>query len=98
LLSIEILNDVKYGYVGDNQNGATLRYFCASCEIECMTKKHKDRGFECLVLSDCCAATELKHHEAALSMIHMQGGIFSAVASSETLLAGLAQPSAALSV
>lgn len=63
-----------------------------------MTKKHKDRGFGCLVLSDCCAATELKHHEAALSMIHMQGGIFGAVASSETLLAGLAQPSAALGI
>lgn len=53
-------------------------------------REANDRGFECLVLSDCCAATELKHHEAALSMIHMQGGIFGAVASSETLLAGLA--------
>ena len=61
-------------------------------------REANDRGFECLVLSDCCAATEQKHHEAALSMIHMQGGIFGAVASSEALLAGLAQPSAALSV
>jgi hypothetical protein len=32
---------------------------------------------------------ELKHHEAALSMIHMQGGIFGAVADSATLLAAL---------
>ena len=61
-------------------------------------REANDRGFECMVLSDCCAATELKHHEAALSMIRMQGGIFGAVASSETLLAGLAQPSTALSV
>ncbi|WP_455844355.1 biuret amidohydrolase [Pantoea agglomerans] len=53
-------------------------------------REANDRGFECLVLSDCYAATELKHHEAALSMIHMQGGIFGAVASSQTLLAGLA--------
>ncbi|WP_395490392.1 cysteine hydrolase family protein [Cedecea davisae] len=53
-------------------------------------REANDRGFECLVLTDCCAATELKHHEAALSMIHMQGGIFGAVASSETLLEGLA--------
>lgn len=37
-------------------------------------REANDRGFECLVVSDYCAATELKHHEAALSMIHMQGG------------------------
>lgn len=52
-------------------------------------REANDRGFECLVLTDCCAATEVKHHEAALSIIHMQGGIFGAVASSEVLLEGL---------
>lgn len=52
-------------------------------------REANDRGFECLVLADCCAATEVKHHEAALSMIHMQGGIFGAVASSAALLDGL---------
>ncbi|KGQ13736.1 Cytosine permease [Beauveria bassiana D1-5] len=61
-------------------------------------REANDRGFECLVLTDCCAATELKHHEAALSMIHMQGGIFGAVASSDTLLAGLASQMPALAV
>ncbi|QIA51926.1 cysteine hydrolase [Pantoea agglomerans] len=49
-------------------------------------REANDRGFECLVLSDCCAATEQRHHEAALSMIHMQGGIFGAVAHSAALL------------
>ena len=52
-------------------------------------REANDRGFECLVLSDCCAATERRHHEAALSMIHMQGGIFGAVASSAALLDSL---------
>ncbi|ATF91486.1 Peroxyureidoacrylate/ureidoacrylate amidohydrolase RutB [Cedecea neteri] len=61
-------------------------------------REANDRGFECLVLTDCCAATERKHHEAALSMIHMQGGIFGAVASSETLLEGLASKTSALAV
>lgn len=49
-------------------------------------REANDRGFECLVLSDCCAATELRHHEAALSMISMQGGIFGAVANSAAFL------------
>ncbi|VEB95854.1 Peroxyureidoacrylate/ureidoacrylate amidohydrolase RutB [Cedecea lapagei] len=61
-------------------------------------REANDRGFECLVLTDCCAATERKHHEAALSMIHMQGGIFGAVASSEALLEGLASQIPALAV
>lgn len=52
-------------------------------------REANDRGFECLVLSDCCAATERRHHEAALSMIHMQGGIFGAVAPSAALLNSL---------
>jgi len=52
-------------------------------------REANDRGFECLVLSDCCAATEQRHHEAALSMIHMQGGIFGAVATSAALLDSL---------
>lgn len=61
-------------------------------------REANDRGFECLVLTDCCAATEVKHHEAALSMIHMQGGIFGAVASSEVLLEGLSHRRLAMAV
>src|SRR3954464_11830308 len=48
-----------------------------------------DRGYECLILSDCTGATDLGNHEAALKMVTMQGGVFGAVASSAALLAAI---------
>ena len=48
-----------------------------------------DRGFECLLLADCCGATDRANHDAALHMIKMQGGVFGAVSDSAALLAGL---------
>jgi nicotinamidase-related amidase len=48
-----------------------------------------DRGYECLLLSDCTAATKLENHLAAIDMVKMQGGVFGAVASSTQLLESL---------
>jgi len=45
-----------------------------------------DRGFECLMLTDCTGATDYKNYLAAIGMIKMQGGVFGAVASSEQLI------------
>jgi biuret amidohydrolase len=55
-----------------------------------------DRGYECLMLSDCTGATDYGNYLAALKMIQMQGGVFGAVAHSEALLAAIQEiPSAA---
>src|SRR6202046_5652563 len=49
-------------------------------------REANDRGFECLILADCCAATDAGNHEAALKMVTMQKGVFGAVAGSGALL------------
>ena len=52
-------------------------------------REANDRGFECLLLADCCGATDPGNHAASLKMVTTQGGVFGAVAESAALLSAL---------
>lgn len=58
--------------------------------VHTTVREANDRGFECLVVEDCCGSYFPEFHEVGLKMIAAQGGIFGWVAPSAELLASLA--------
>jgi nicotinamidase-related amidase len=50
-------------------------------------REANDRGYECVILSDCTGATDPGNHAAALHMVTMQGGVFGCVSTSEDIIA-----------
>ncbi len=59
--------------------------------VNTTVREANDRGFRCIVLSDCCASYFPEFHSAGLAMIKAQGGIFGWVSSSQPVLAALAR-------
>jgi nicotinamidase-related amidase len=52
-------------------------------------REANDRGFECLLVEDCCGATDQGNHDAAVKMVKMQGGVFGSVSNSSAIIAQL---------
>jgi nicotinamidase-related amidase len=63
--------------------------------VQTTVREANDRGFECLVLSDCIASYFPEFHEMTLKMVKAQGGIFGWVADSEAFLSVLPVPALA---
>jgi nicotinamidase-related amidase len=53
-------------------------------------REANDRGYECMLLEDCCAATDAGNHQAAVNMVKMQNGVFGTVATSKALIEAFA--------
>src|SRR6195952_4550649 len=53
-------------------------------------REANDLGYECVLLKDCCAATDPANHIAACNMIKMQNGVFGAVSDSASFIKGIA--------
>jgi nicotinamidase-related amidase len=57
--------------------------------VNTTVREANDRGYRCIVLSDCCASYFPEFHAAGLTMIKAQGGIFGWVSSSKAVLAAI---------
>jgi nicotinamidase-related amidase len=54
--------------------------------VNTTVREANDRGYDCLVVADCCASYFPEFHTAGLRMIKAQGGIFGWVASLDAVL------------
>jgi biuret amidohydrolase len=57
--------------------------------VHTTVREANDRGYQCLVPSDCCASYIPEFHEVAIRMIQAQGGIFGWVTDSNSIISVL---------
>lgn len=57
--------------------------------VHTTVREANDRGYRCIVPSDCCASYFPEFHETALRMVKAQGGIFGWVSDSHRVIAAL---------
>ena len=59
------------------------------CCVHSTLREAVDRGYWCLTIADCCAASEPGMHEAALSLIAGEGHLFGWVADAQDVVDGV---------
>jgi len=67
--------------------------FCGNTIDVCVhttLRDANDRGFECLLLSDCCGCVDPELHAAAVRMVTIEDGVFGCVATSKNFVAAFA--------
>jgi biuret amidohydrolase len=72
-----------------HNHGINTLFVCGVTTEVCVNttvREANDRGFRCVVLSDCCGSYFPEFHQAGLAMIKAQGGIFGSVTGSKQLL------------
>ncbi len=57
--------------------------------VNTTVREANDRGYDCLVVADCCGSYFPEFHEMGLKMIKAQGGIFGWVGSANSVIATL---------
>lgn len=60
------------------------------CCVHTTMRDANDRGFECMLLEDCCAATQKENHDTILRLTVMGDGLFGTVGRSDQLFEALA--------
>jgi len=59
----------------------------SNCCIQSNLREALDRGFECMVLEDCCGASTRASHEHAMALIRNPGAVFGVLSDSANFLA-----------
>ena len=63
----------------------------SNCCIQSNLREALDRGFECVVLEDCCGASTQAAHDHAMALVRNPGAVFGVLSTSDKFIAALNQ-------
>lgn len=59
------------------------------CCVQSTLRDANDRGFECIMLEDCCGAATQDHHERQIDIFRIMDGLYGSIAHSDDLISAL---------